>query len=122
MNYELMLAFRLRRRAFRYIFARSHRSQIPSPLPFPEPKSRPRAPLAKDAAPIPNAVFKSTSQRVYKSTSYCYNKICSDTLNVTIETLNYDDDLLSCCLRDSVTILGRHYELRSSYLPIFCRP
>ena len=51
-------AFRLRRRAFRYIFARflplqNSRTQIPSPLPNPTPALK--FPLAKDAAPIPNA-------------------------------------------------------------------
>ena len=61
MNYELMWAFRRSRRAFRYIFARSprfwslslskrwslRRAQCPVPAS--------RIPLAKDAAPIPNA-------------------------------------------------------------------
>ena len=82
-----MLAFRLCRRAFRYIFARyistplpnsRFPSPIPVPVPVPVPVSRPRSPfpisvpvpawLAKDAAPIPNA-FESTSLQVYKSTS-----------------------------------------------------
>ena len=58
-------AFRLRRRAFRYIFARflplqNSRTQIPSPLPnpvpalkFPLPNPAPalKFPLPKDAAP-----------------------------------------------------------------------
>ena len=77
MHYELMWAFRLRRRAFRYIFARLSRPRIPNPVPRPRtrilfpvpapesrplsphpnpvPRSRTRIPLAKDAASIPNA-------------------------------------------------------------------
>ena len=56
--------------------------------------------LQKDAAPIPNAAGE------------WHNKICTDILNVY--TINM-------MITRSV-FLGRHYELRSSYLPIFCRP
>ena len=92
MNY--LWAFRLRRRAFRYIFARSISTPLPKFRPVPNSRSRPRsrpqipspnpvpAWLAKDAAPIPNA-FESTSQQVNESTSYCYNKICTDTLCIS---------------------------------------
>ncbi len=67
MNYELMWAFRLRRRAFRYIFARSPRprSQIPFPNLVP-------AWLAKDAAPIPNALAAAKKKRAPVSRSSPY--------------------------------------------------
>ena len=69
-----MWAFRRSRRAFRSIFARSPRSRSLSlskrrslrRAQCPVPASR--IPLAKDAAPIPNA-FESTSLQVYKTTS-----------------------------------------------------
>ena len=77
MNYESMLAFRLCRRAFRYIFAR----YISTPLP--NSRSRPRFPFPVSRFPFPSPhgsqrmplqsltlsslqAYKSTSQRVKK--------------------------------------------------------
>ena len=52
MHYELMLAFRLCRRAFRYIFARYistplPNSRFPSPIPVPVPNFRSRPRMAR---------------------------------------------------------------------------
>ena len=67
-RWQLIWAFRRSRRAFRYIFARQtgvgiwERDQelgMESNL-VPVPESRSRYPLAKDAAPIPNALETET--------------------------------------------------------------
>ena len=59
MNYELNFGRSASRRAFRYIFARLISVSLPQ-IPFPNPISRFPFPnpetLAKDAAPIPNAL------------------------------------------------------------------
>ena len=54
-NCQLFWAFRLRRRAFRYIFARSTSTPLPKSRPIPNSRPRSQKKLAKDAAPIPNA-------------------------------------------------------------------
>ena len=61
MNYELNFGRSASRRAFRYIFARLISVSLPQiPFQFPNPISRFPFPnpetLAKDAAPIPNAL------------------------------------------------------------------
>ena len=140
MNYELMWAFRRSRRAFRYIFARSHRSQIPSPLPFPVPKSRPRS-----RSPSPNPIPEPRSQRmplqsltqtlpkpkflldnsIPNSYGSAIRYICHSPSGITNHQIYQTPTLtLTCCLVVSLTPtrFGRRYELRSSYLPIFCRP
>ena len=74
MNYALWIELGrsgYRRRAFRYIFARRVSVSLPKIRPrhfdklsdlAPVPETRPRYPLAKDAAPIPNALEATNSK------------------------------------------------------------